>query len=419
MSLYGMMRTGVSGMAAQSARLGTVADNIANVSTTGYKRASTEFSTLVLDAGVGAYLPGSVETHTRYAISSQGPLTYTTSSTDLAVRGGGFFLVSGPGGQIYMTRAGSFVPDGEGRLVNAAGFSLMGYSLASGEPQVVANGFAGLEVINIRELGLRANPSTEGSFYVNLPFGAEEIDAADLPAANAPSAKFNGKTSLITYDFVGNEVILDVYSAKVAPNEWQVTIFDQSAQAPGGGFPYTGGPLDTVTLTFDPTTGRLDTTSSTSITVTVPNGAQLTLDLSQTTELATDYTIIAAHVNGNAPSEVQAIEISETGELYVVYSNNTRIATHRIPLATVRSPDNLRPLAGNVYMATAESGDIRIGFAGTGGFGTMVSGALEQSNVDLASELTTMIESQRNYTANSKVFQTGADLMDVLVNLKR
>src|SRR5690606_27358133 len=176
---------------------------------------------------------GSVETHTRYAISSQGPLTYTTSSTDLAVRGGGFFLVSGPGGQIYMTRAGSFVPDGEGRLVNAAGFSLMGYSLASGEPQVVANGFAGLEVINIRELGLRANPSTEGTFYVNLPVNAAAIPAAQLPSTNAANAEFNGKTSLIVYDFVGNEVVLDVYSAKVAPNTWEVTIFDQSAQALG------------------------------------------------------------------------------------------------------------------------------------------------------------------------------------------
>jgi flagellar hook protein FlgE len=274
-------------------------------------------------------------------------------------------------------------------------------------------------VINIRELGLRANPSTEGTFYVNLPVNAAAIPAAQLPSTNAANAEFNGKTSLIVYDFVGNEVVLDVYSAKVAPNTWEVTIFEQGAQAAGGGFPYASGPLGTVTLTFDPTTGRLEASSPTSITFTVPNGAQLTLDLSQTTALATDYTVIAAHVNGNAPSEVEAIEISETGELYAVYRNNTRVATHRIPLATVRSPDNLRPLAGNVYMATAESGDLRVGFAGTGGFGTMVSGALEQSNVDLASELTTMIESQRNYTANSKVFQTGADLMDVLVNLKR
>lgn len=414
-----MMRTGVSGMAAQASRLGTVSDNIANVSTVGYKRASTEFSTMVLDAGAGSFVPGGVDPHTRYAISSQGPLDYTTSATDLAVRGNGFFLVSDLGGQVFMTRAGSFIPDGEGRLVNAAGYTLMGYSLANGAPQVVANGYAGLEVINIGELALQANPSTEGVFFVNLPSNATAIAPADLPSANAATADFTGKTSLLAYDNLGNEVILDVYSAKTAAETWEVTVFDRAAEAPGGGFPYAGGPLATVTLTFDPTTGRLDALSPTTITVPVPNGAALTVDLSQTSQVAADYTVLDADVNGNAPSDVESIEFSDTGELHAVYRNGTRVATHRIPLADVTSPDNLQPLAGNVYVATADSGDVRIGFAGSGGFGTMISGAVEQSNVDLATELTTMIESQRNYTANSKVFQTGADLMDVLVNLKR
>lgn len=414
-----MMRTGASGMAAQSSRLGTVADNIANMSTTGYKRASTEFSTMVLDAGAGSYASGGVESHTRYAISGQGPLSYTTSATDLAVRGGGFFLVSGPAGQIYMTRAGSFVMDGEGRLVNAAGYSLMGYPLANGDPNVVANGYAGLEVINIADLAMQATPSTEGRLYLNLPAGADDIPAANLPSANAATASFTGKTSLVTYDNLGAEVILDVYSSKMADGTWEVAVFDRSQAAAGGGFPYLTGPLSTVTLTFDPTTGKLDAASPTSIDIPIPNGATLALDLSQSSQLAAEYTVLDPVVNGNAPSDVERIEISDTGELYAVYRNGARVATHRIPLADVKSPDNLQPLAGNVYVATAASGDVRIGFAGAGGFGTMVSGALEQSNVDLASELTTMIESQRNYTANSKVFQTGADLMDVLVNLKR
>ncbi len=414
-----MMRTGVSGMAAQSSRLGTVADNIANMSTTGYKRASTEFSTMVLDPGAGSYVPGGVESHTRYAISSQGLLAYTTSATDLAVRGEGFFLVSGAGGQIYMTRAGSFVMNGDGQLINAAGYSLMGYPIASGDPNMVANGYAGLEVINVRDLAMQASPSTEGRFYANFPAGADIIPAADLPSANAATAAFTGKTSLVTYDNLGGEVIIDIYSSKVAGETWEVTVFDRSAAAAGGGFPYASGPLATVTLTFDPATGKLDAASPTSVSIPIPNGATLNLDLSQSSQLAADYIVADPVVNGNAPSDVEGIEISEAGELFVVYRNGARVATHRIPLASVTSPDNLQPLAGNVYTATAKSGDVRIGFAGTGGLGTMVSGALEQSNVDLASELTTMIESQRNYTANSKVFQTGADLMDVLVNLKR
>jgi flagellar hook protein FlgE len=95
------------------------------------------------------------------------------------------------------------------------------------------------------------------------------------------------------------------------------------------------------------------------------------------------------------------------------------VPTYRIPLASVPSPDNLTPLAGNVYALGVDSGDLQVDFPRSGGFGTLVSSALEQSTVDLASELTAMIESERNYTANSKVFQTGAELMDVLVNLKR
>src|SRR5690606_34490958 len=146
---------------------------------------------------------------------------------------------------------------------------------------------------------------TEGIFYTNLPFNAAPIPPADLPSANAATATFNGKTSLVSYDNVGNEVILDVYSAKVSPNTWEVTVFDKASQAAGGGFPYTGGPLATVTLTFDPTTGRLDALSPSSITFNVPNGAALTLDLSQTTQVAADYTVISARVNGNAPSEVE------------------------------------------------------------------------------------------------------------------
>lgn len=124
-------------------------------------------------------------------------------------------------------------------------------------------------------------------------------------------------------------------------------------------------------------------------------------------------------MNGNAPSAVDRIEIDEKGILYAVYENGSRSATYQIPLAGVTSPDNLQPLAGNVYATSLNSGDVQIGFAGDSGFGTIVSGALEKSTVDIASELTTMIEAQHSYTANSKVFQTGADLMEVLINLRR
>jgi flagellar hook protein FlgE len=124
-------------------------------------------------------------------------------------------------------------------------------------------------------------------------------------------------------------------------------------------------------------------------------------------------------MNGNAASEVDRLSINKDGTVSAIYKNGSQVAAYRIPLGTVTSVDMLRPLPGNVYSVTNDSGNMQVNYAGDAGLGTLSSGALEQSTVDLASELTIMIEAQNSYTANSKVFQTGAELMDVLVNLRR
>lgn len=419
MGLFSMLRTSASGMAAQANRLSTVADNIANAGTTGYKRATSEFSSLILASGTSEYISGSVETNVRYAVSEQGSFRFTSSVTDLAVQGNGFFIVEGDNGQQFLTRAGAFVPDGSGNLVNAAGYKLMGYSVTGGNPSIVSNGTAGLEVISVGSLALQANPSNHANLFVNLPENDGVVPLASRPSQNPATPTYSGKTSLVAYDNLGNEVTLDVYSAKTGTNTWEVSIYDRATAGVGGGFPYSAPMLTMETFNFSATDGMLATGSPTGLTVAIPGGATLTLDMAQSSQLAADYTVFKADVNGNAPSKVDRVEISDDGYLYSVFENGARSATYRIPLADVPSPDNLQPLAGNVYVTSSDSGDIQIGFAGDAGFGNMVSGALEQSTVDLASELTTMIESERNYTANSKVFQTGADLMDVLVNLKR
>lgn len=418
MGIFSTMRTGVAGMAAQANRLGAVADNIANSNTTGYKRAGTEFSSLVLNSGGGEYTSGSVETHTRYYVSQQGALTATTSGSDLAIWGNGFFLVSGPDDSPYLSRAGSFVPDADGNLVNAAGYKLLGYDLAGGSPTTVANGTSGLVPVNLSQQSMQASPSTFGTFFTNLPYDATAVPAGSRPSDNDPASQFTGKTSLVTYDNHGGQVTLDVYMTKTGPDTWEVAVFDASLAAPGGGFDYTSGPLEDATLTFDPTTGQLSGTV-TSIDIPVPGGATLTLDLSETSQLDSPYEELEAEINGNAPSRVDHVEIDDDGTVYAVYENGARNAAFRVPLANVNSPDNLTPLAGNVFATSFDSGDIQIGFPGESGLGSIESGQLEQSTVDIGNELTTMIEAQRNYTANSKVFQTGAELLETLVNLKR
>jgi flagellar hook protein FlgE len=406
-------------MNAQADRLSTVAENVANVNTTGYKGSSCEFSSLLLTACPGGYQSGSVLSTIRTMVGTQGSIGNTDSLTDLAVSGDGFFVVADENGTPYLTRAGNFVTNGEGILVNAGGFELLGYRLNPGQPDVTVNGYTNLGSINLEDLALAASPSTEGLFVANLPVDAAIVAPGSLPSTNSSTASFTAKSSLITYDNLGREVKLDLYYTKAGSEEWELSVFDSSLAAPGGGFPYASGPLATQTLNFDPTTGEFADGQPTAIDIPIPGGAAFSLDVGGISQLATDYVVISAKTNGNPPSGAELVEISRDGLVYATYNNGTRVPVFRIPLAHVTSPDMLNPLAGNVYSTTSESGDVEIGFAQTGGLGEIISSALEQSTVDLAGELTAMIDAQRSYTANSKVFQTGSELMDVLVNLKR
>ncbi len=523
MSLYGTMRTGVSGMNAQANRLSTVGDNIANASTAGYKKASAQFSSLILPSSEGAYNSGGVTTNVRYSISSQGTFTYTTSSTDLAINGRGFFIVQGSDGIEYLTRAGNFTGMSDGTLQNAAGFTLMGYQYSSTEdPTIVVNGFDGLTEINLSSGSLNATASRTGILDVNLPskeaVGYEKmtslvaydsqgntrlldfkytkmadntwtvdvtyegvsvlraaVDPAtaatanvsltgNLNASSATGTEF--QTSGVVYDAAGNARTLRYEYTKTATG-WDLEVFDgmssstaiasqslefdpvTGALVVGGPSVTTGGSLPGIDLDLSALTGQNTTTAvasealdgegglptiefdsngqivgPTSLTTqaltlggAVFNG--LTIDIGGSTQLSSDFKVGNGKIDGNAASDVVGHEISEEGVVFLKYSNGKLEPKYRIAMADVQSPDQLKPLAGNVYSQSNDSGVIVMGYAANGSYGKILSGALEDSNVDIAEELTSMIESQRNYTANSKVFQTGSELMEVLVNLKR
>lgn len=427
MSVYGMMRTGASGMNAQSNRLGSVSDNIANASTVGYKASSAEFSALLIGDSSSSYTSGGVETSIRNGISEQGALTFTASPFDLAINGAGFMLVSGSDGSVALTRAGAYVADGDGNLVNSAGFTLLGIPIEAGAgEQVVVNGTAGLVPVNVQSNRLEAQATTAGLLTANLPSEASDVAAANLPSANTATSVSTARSSIVVYGSLGEEVVLDVHFARatapgVVPSEWEVSVYDSADRSATGGFPYgvaASPALVTETLVFD-ASGRLTSGSPTVVTVPVPGGSAMTVDVSATSQLAADYSILEVNANGNAPGDVTAMEITDDGTVYETFENGSRRAAYRIPLANVISADRLIPRAGNVFEVSSQSGDLRVGLAGESGFGGVVSGALESSTVDLANELTDMIEAQRNYTANSRVFQTGAELLEVLVNLKR
>ncbi|MBN7807321.1 flagellar hook protein FlgE [Agrobacterium rosae] len=423
MSLFGTMKTAVSGMNAQSNKLGTVGDNIANSSTTGYKSASTAFSSLVLSSSGGNYNSGGVDTNVKYSISQQGAAVATQSSTDLAINGDGFFVVQDTAGNIYLTRSGSFTADDSGNLVNSAGFTLLGYEYTGTTPTTVINSYDGLVPVNVSANGMTATPSTSGSLTGNLSDSAPAVDPANLPSDKDATVVVDQistlKTSVTGYDALGNEIKYDFYFSKTADNEWEVSVYDAKYASSTGSFPYSQDPLVAgEPMSFDPDTKTFDLSS---IVIDDPNNdTSITIDLSGMTQFAaTKSTMEQGNVNGNPAEQVQSISITADGTVYATYAKSSARALFQIPLADVASPDNLSVLSGNVFQTSADSGVVTLGFAGQTGFGTIASKQLESSNVDIATELTEMIQAQRSYTANSKVFQTGSDLMETLINLVR
>lgn len=419
MTLYSSMNTSISGMHAQANRLGSVGDNIANASTAGYKRSQIAFSTLVMPQTKGNYHSGNVNTLARYTISQQGNVTYTTSKTDLAINGDGFFVVQGNDKREYLTRSGGFQPSTTKvndveitTLINSAGFTLTGQKVTDG----IASG--ALVPIVLNSTSMVSSPTTRGRLSGNLDADATEIDPAGaaIPSDNQLNSQYTSKTTVIAINGLGGTQMLDVYYTKLPNNQWEVSVFDQS-DASSTGFPYANPPLATGMIEFDPLTGRA--LSPLSLSVQIPAGAVMDLDLGGTTQLASPFVITNAQIDGSAASSVKSYDVSADGYVNAVYSNGATTAIYRLELGKVMSPDRLSVMDGNVFLPNEQSGAVQFGYPSVDAYGKIISGGVEDSNVDVANEMTEMIESQRVYTSNSKVFQTGADMWEVLTNMKR
>jgi flagellar hook protein FlgE len=427
-----IMSAAVMGMNAQSSWLATISQNIANSHTTGYKDAETSFSSIVDQGGTNSYSAGGVQTNALSMNSLQGNVTGTSTATDLAIQGKGFFVVSNSSGDTFLTRDGSFVPDSQGNLINAAGFYLMGTNIQNGAASVVANSLSGLTKVNVNQVGEQAVPTSSGILSANLPSTATVVAAASTPAGVAAAAApavptavptYTEKTSLVTYDNLGAPVTLDIYMTKLAPtagppvvDNWEVDVYNAANAASGGGFPYTTAALASQNLTFSTSNGQA--TSGTSVSIAIPNGNTMTLNMSGMTQLAAGFIVNAASTNGNAPDTLSGLTISKSGTLAFNYTSGNSLPAYDIPIATVASPDSLTSVTGTVYTPNINSGQPQVGTAGTGGLGTINSSSLEGSTVDLATELTAMIQAQSGYEANSKVFQTGANLLQILNKLQ-
>ncbi|WP_295947071.1 flagellar hook protein FlgE [uncultured Bartonella sp.] len=457
MGIYGMMRTGVAGMNAQANRLTGVADNVANVSTAGYKRTDTQFSDLVMPSTRNAYQSGGVTTTVRHDISMQGAGRGTGKPGDIMLEGNGFFRVQDEAGTEYLTRAGSFQRNGQGYLQNAAGF----YLLDETGKRVMIKGGAG-------EL-MQGKVTENINLTANLQADKKAIkrtgeDKVDFDIKNEKSYHF--KKSKTIYDEQGTAVDVDFYFTKTDDNTWEIKTYvgdqnialatkDQDGKTilkpgtnPDDKIPNTvitglkfdkegnlAGLVDSDGNTILGANGKPDL--NTKIGLDVPNvnkeaGTNKVTTFStmvnlynpdkdgktSLTQIGANFTF-DAEADGYAPGTYKGFSFGTNGEIQVSYSNSQVRTIGTVGLSTVTAPDSLIPLTGTVFQAVPEAGGQTFGHPGEGTFGVLRSGMLEESNADIGDELTDMIEAQRNYTANSKVFQTGSEVMDVIVNLKR
>ena len=262
--------------------------------------------------------------------------------------------------------------------------------------------------------GLDAIATTTGKLAVAAQY------AGTLPSENKIDASYTSMKSIVAYDATGKEVTFDIYMTKTGDDAWQYAVYNRADASTGATapFPYANGPVTTVPVTFN-ATGALLSPADGAINFQIPGGELMKLDITGTQQVNGSFQVRDSKVNGNPPQLVTEVSIATDGTIYANFSSGTRIGLFKIPMAQVQSPDNMQQVSGNAFKPSLESGTVLLGFGGESGLGLIQHGALENSTVDMANELTTMIESQRSYTANSKVFQTGSEIMDVLVNLKR
>lgn len=425
------LNTGVMGLRAQSKSLQATSNNVANAETTAYKREGAAFESLAVD-GRGA---GVAATHTK-AVSDQGTIENTGNTTDFAVDGEGFMVVGDAPGdnRLNLTRAGSFTPDAEGFLRNAQGQYLKGINLRNQKPGASApNMDAGnLEAVNVSGINYQPEPTETISFKGNLPRGAK-ADGTD------PKKHLDGSTEVTYVDDVGRNRKLSLQWFKTNDSKYQLTVVDANdnpvakveAQFNSGSSQPVGSlkALNGISNTNDPDS------SDGSINITAANlpgvkNREITLDLGApagpdsngltgvTMLDDKDYVVTEVSSDGSSFSTVQTVQLNDDGTLQAVFKNGSTQDLYQIPLASVASPDNLEAIGEQTFRAGPDSGQIQLNASGEGA-GKLVGGALEQSTVDLSAELTDLIVTQRNYSANGSAVRTADQMLQRTVQLKR
>lgn len=426
------LNTGVTGLRAEGEALGVNADNIANVNTVGFKAQRAIFEDQLgrsILAGTSSALPGSgVRMSEVQVMHKQGTLSNTGISTDLALSGDGFFVVSGNNNGItsdFYTRNGQFNLDSNGLLVNAGGLRVQGYEANS-------DGTFDAALSDIKVPTAAIPPKITGNIEIVANLDSNEAVPTAAFDPQDPSATSNFSTTITVYDSLGASHSIDVYFVKTGANSYDYHALasgDETVPAsPGlnveigdGSITFTtNGALDTVT------TGNVITASFTGATA----GQEIELDFGSTvagggtgldglTQFNSPSNVSAQSQDGYSAGEFAGVSVDGEGVVRGLYTNGEKLAIAQLGIAKFISNEGLGRAGNNLFIATRESGEAAMGTAGTGGRAAVSAGALEASNVDLAEEFVGLIQHQRAYSANSKTITTADSMLQELLNIKR
>jgi len=427
-------RTSLSGLDAASTELSVIGNNIANASTNGFKESRAEFVDVFATtfSGVSSNTPGSgVRVASVAQQFAQGNVEFTSSNLDLAINGEGFFILDDDGSSAY-TRAGAFTTDRDGYVVDSSGRQLQVFSPND-------NGtFNTGSLTSLQLVTSDSEPQATTAITAVLNLDATQVTPVTTLFDEDNANTFNHSTSTTVFDSLGNGYPATMYYVASDPTngEWEVHTFVNNQKitpdVAGAGtddfFTIGFGPQgDFQDITTTNTTGT-GTTSDTSLLSTISfeglpignnsNPIALTFDYGATTQFGGDFAVNSLSQDGFASGRLSGLDIDNTGVVFARFTNGQSNELGQVGIASFANAQGLRQLGGTSWSETYASGDRVLGAPGTAGLGSIQSGALEASNVDIAKELVSLITSQRNFQANAQAITTQNEIQQAIINIR-
>lgn len=420
MSFY----TSLSGLQAAQTDMSVISHNIANVATNGFKKSRTDFSDVIassLAVDPTKMVGSGVVVKQNKQQFSEGNLTTTSSSLDIAISGDGFFAVKtgGANAAIDYTRNGSFSVDTNRFITDAQGSYLQAYPVDQ-DGNVTATGSDGMQSVQLPATSGNPRATSSVALKLNLATGAM-VPTASFDRADAGT--YNNATATTIYDADGNAQTMTSYYVKQTAaagstdTKWSVYTYvgNQELTPTSGPSPQTLVFNSSGTLT-SPSTGSVGYGSF------MPVGSsaaqKVTLSLAGSTSLSSQFSVASRAQDGKASGQLSGVTVDENGIITASYSNGDAKKLGKVALANFNNPAGLRQLGTSYWAATGVSGAAGMGTANDSGFGNLMSGTVEGSNVDVTEELVALIAAQRNFQANSKALDTQNQVSQTIFNLR-